>query len=1055
MRVPERLSRAPTLASISYHYRKSLGHKIRDIIGNIETTLKPVLKYIFPNFIVVHYIYIVFMIILCSILLYPVKNMRYIDCLFFGAAATSQGGLNTVDLNSITLYQQIVLYIICVLCTPIAIHGCLAAVRLYWFERYFDGIAYSSKRNYNMRRTRTLMERELTSMKRSQGTSLANSRTNNFNEQLFSGKFRNVEEFGDENNENTERVRSPIIERDPLSNDAENQMSTESEISDSIENSSEGSNKMAIISHLEKRNHYDDADSENSNENFSNPNNIYKSILMVRKSQSGNYEDEEQGDPIIVKSPTEIGNINYTDTDIHTPQTNKDINFSDNSSTKYKDSHNFGILNSKNTSINEVPLRFNTEKHLNKKGKNTTHIKHTVDLNKPSQKWSKKNKVLPKQLRKGLNPRRNFLYKKFYKTSGNSSIDIKAAEPHANDFITDAVVNFPNHELNDVTNTEGMNNDTRLKYGKSLPDIRDGKIYDRNIQNTSSDVGSSFEYENLKASRTDSIIKNNFAYTNSTKSAKTGMNQETGNIYFGLTPILNNDYDQLDTEQGFQNQSIQFDDDVNSTSRPPLSRTMSTTYLSWEPRVGRNSVFVGLTKAQKEELGGVEYRSLKVLVWILLAYYIGFHCIGFIFLVPWACSRHYYTNIIREFGIAPAWWGFFTSMSAFSDLGLTLTPNSLASFSTAVFPLIVVMILIVLGNTGFPIMLRFLIWLSFKISPELSQARESLGFLLDHPRRCFTLLFPSGPTWWLLASVIGLNSIALVLFIILDFGKEVLSSYSKGNRVLIGLFQAVSTRTAGFTVINLSELNVAMQLFYMLMMYISILPLAISIRRTNVYEEQSLGIYRHGTFYADEPGDDSRTMSNSSDSQREYSMTRKPKSAYFNKSFIGTHLRRQLSYDIWFIFLGLFIICICENGSIQDLDKPDFSVFAILFEIVSAYGTVGLSLGYPDTNTAFSAQFSIISKLIIIAMFIRGRHRGLPYAIDRAIILPSNKLEKIDKIETRSKRKTAEVEDKGDPIIRYFKGKRKGISSYFRSMRKSVQAARRESLKNGNGNNNN
>lgn len=74
------------------------------------------------------------------------------------------------------------------------------------------------------------------------------------------------------------------------------------------------------------------------------------------------------------------------------------------------------------------------------------------------------------------------------------------------------------------------------------------------------------------------------------------------------------------------------------------------------------------------------------------------------------------------------------------------------------------------------------------------------------------------------------------------------------------------------------------------------------------------------------------------------------------------------------------------------LTIQDISIFAILFEIVSAYGTVGLSLGYPTINASLSAEFKVLSKLVIIAMMLRGRHRGLPYALDRAILLPSEKL---------------------------------------------------------------
>lgn len=147
------------------------------------------------------------------------------------------------------------------------------------------------------------------------------------------------------------------------------------------------------------------------------------------------------------------------------------------------------------------------------------------------------------------------------------------------------------------------------------------------------------------------------------------------------------------------------------------------------------------------------------------------------------------------------------------------------------------------------------------------------------------------------------------------------------------------------------------------MMYISVFPIAISMRKTNVYEEKSLGIYSRDD---DEAG----------------------------SSYVGTHLRRQLSFDLWFVFLGFFLIAIIEGGRLENTKDVQFTLFSVLFEIVSAYGTVGLSLGYSGVNTSFSGQFKPLSKLIIIAMQIRGRHRGLPYALDRAILLPSESLHK-------------------------------------------------------------
>lgn len=41
-----------------------------------------------------------------------------------------------------------------------------------------------------------------------------------------------------------------------------------------------------------------------------------------------------------------------------------------------------------------------------------------------------------------------------------------------------------------------------------------------------------------------------------------------------------------------------------------------------------------------------------------------------------------------------------------------------------------------------------------------------------------------------------------------------------------------------------------------------------------------------------------------------------------------------------------------------------------------------------QANFSFSGSFSPLSKLIVCAVMIRGRHRGLPVAIDRAIMLP-------------------------------------------------------------------
>lgn len=185
---------------------------------------------------------------------------------------------------------------------------------------------------------------------------------------------------------------------------------------------------------------------------------------------------------------------------------------------------------------------------------------------------------------------------------------------------------------------------------------------------------------------------------------------------------------------------------------------------------------------------------------------------------------------------------------------------------------------------------------------------------------------------------------------------------SVGTRIVNGLFQSASTRTAGFSSVPLSALHPAMPVLYMVMMYISVFPIAISIRRTNVYEERSLGVY-HKKDDDEEEGTDPGAI-----------------------SYVGSHLRRQLSFDLWYVTLGFFILSISEGSKIE---AGRFDLFAVLFEVVSAYGTVGLSIGVPTVDASLCSQFSVVGKLVIIAMMIRGRHRGLPYGLDRAVLLPS------------------------------------------------------------------
>jgi hypothetical protein len=57
-------------------------------------------------------------------------------------------------------------------------------------------------------------------------------------------------------------------------------------------------------------------------------------------------------------------------------------------------------------------------------------------------------------------------------------------------------------------------------------------------------------------------------------------------------------------------------DQVLDQAEVPLG-ARPVSYLSFYARVGHNSRFIGLSDDDREELGGVEYRALSVLLWIV------------------------------------------------------------------------------------------------------------------------------------------------------------------------------------------------------------------------------------------------------------------------------------------------------------------------------------------------------------------------------------------------------------------------------------------------------
>ncbi|KAG0170712.1 hypothetical protein DFQ30_002093 [Apophysomyces sp. BC1015] len=106
--------------------------------------------------------------------------------------------------------------------------------------------------------------------------------------------------------------------------------------------------------------------------------------------------------------------------------------------------------------------------------------------------------------------------------------------------------------------------------------------------------------------------------------------------------------------------------------------------------------------------------------------------------------------------------------------------------------------------------------------------------------------------------------------------------------------------------------------------------------------------------------------------------------------FVMTQIQRQLTSDICWVIVGTFLVCVVEAKAI--MAPSPITIASVIYECVSAFANAGGSLGYPNTTTSQCGQYHTFSKVVLIILMYRGRHRDLPDAIDRAVLLPSEQL---------------------------------------------------------------
>jgi hypothetical protein len=134
----------------------------------------------------------------------------------------------------------------------------------------------------------------------------------------------------------------------------------------------------------------------------------------------------------------------------------------------------------------------------------------------------------------------------------------------------------------------------------------------------------------------------------------------------------------------------------------------------------------------------------------------------------------------------------------------------------------------------------------------------------------------------------ALSTIDTILIAALDLHNEEVNVLPVGPRILAPIFQAASARHTGTATSNLAKVNPAVQFSLLVMIYISIYPFSILIRMSRDYVEQPIGLTN-----SEKAVDDNQTR----------------------KTHLMNHVRNQLSFDLWYILLGVFCICICSAES--------------------------------------------------------------------------------------------------------------------------------------------
>jgi len=329
-------------------------------------------------------------------------------------------------------------------------------------------------------------------------------------------------------------------------------------------------------------------------------------------------------------------------------------------------------------------------------------------------------------------------------------------------------------------------------------------------------------------------------------------------------------------------------------------------------RIGVNQRHVLQDIVSESDISAVSLALLRIVLFTVSIEAIGV----IVYYFSWA-------ELIPEAG-ERLYFAVFHAISAFCNAGFSLFSNSFADTSNALSWSVNMntMFLIIAGGLGFTTIWEIIQGV-FLFGKSKVQRRFSLHSTIT------------------LRMTIGLIFGGALLIGFLEW-NGVFAGYSVSDKILLSLFQSVTTRTAGFNSVDFGALTVGASLIVMVLMGIGGSPASTAggIKTTTVY-----------ILFA-------AMLANIQGKQRVEIKNRTIPTSVIFKAISS-------------LFLALMILLF--STILISIYEP-FSFIDLLFEQVSAFMTVGVSRG-------ITAELSTIGKLIIISSMFFGRVGLLTFAL--------------------------------------------------------------------------